>query len=66
MRTGAGSGPAWSCWTGPRSTRTPGTPPPSRPARVPGATVVTAPTGHNVHEQDPVLLADTVLKFLGA
>jgi hypothetical protein len=25
-----------------------------------------ATTGHNVQEQDPALLADTILKFLGA
>jgi pimeloyl-ACP methyl ester carboxylesterase len=33
--------------------------------RVPAATVVTTPTGHNVQEQDPVLLAKVVAEFLG-
>jgi len=34
--------------------------------RVPGATVVTAPTGHNVQEQDPVLLAATIAELRGS
>jgi pimeloyl-ACP methyl ester carboxylesterase len=32
--------------------------------RVPGAEVVTVPTGHNVQEDDPVLLAEIIGRFL--
>jgi pimeloyl-ACP methyl ester carboxylesterase len=33
--------------------------------RVPQASVVTLPAGHNVREQDPVRLAEEITAFLG-